>query len=98
LNADWRFQAKQSIGAGWTWTSSQFYTGNFSKNTAYKVPAYSLLDLRYRYQLKDVELSLSIRNLADKKYYSYGTMYSSSAYAVYPELGRTFMARVKYSY
>jgi iron complex outermembrane recepter protein len=98
LNADWKFEAKQSIGAGWTWTSSQFYTGNFSNDAAYKVPAYSLLDLRYRYQLKDVELSLSIRNLADKKYYSYGTMYSSTAYAVYPELGRTFMARVKYSY
>jgi iron complex outermembrane receptor protein len=98
LNADWRFQAKQSISAGWTWTSAQFYTGNFSNDAAYKVPAYSLLDLRYRYQLKDVELSLSVRNLADKKYYSYGTMYSSNSYAVYPELGRTLMARAKYSY
>ena len=98
LNADWRFEAKQSIGAGWSWTSSQFYTGNFSNDAAYKVPAYSLLDVRYRYQLKDVELALSVRNLADKKYYSYGTMYSANSYAVYPELGRTFMARVKYSF
>jgi outer membrane receptor protein involved in Fe transport len=98
LNADWKFQAKQSIGVGLTWTSSQFYAGNFSNDATYKVPAYSLLDLRYSYHLKDVELSLSVRNLADKKYYSYGTMYSTNSFAVYPELGRTLMARVKYSY
>ena len=98
LNADWRFIPKQAIGAGWTWTSSQFYAGNFSNDSAYKVPAYALLDLRYRYQFDTYEFSLSVRNLADKKFYSYGTMYSSNSYAIYPELGRTVMARMTYGF
>lgn len=98
LNADWRFHPKHALGGGWTWTSSQFYTGNFSNDSTYKVPAYSLLDVRYRYQLDAYEFSLSVRNLADKKFYSYGTMYSSNYYAIYPELGRTVTARVKYAF
>ena len=98
LNADWRFHPKQAVGAGWTWTSSQFYAGNFSNDSTYKVPAYSLLDLRYRYQFEAYELSLSVHNLADKKFYSYGTMYTSTLYGIYPELGRSVMARLKYGF
>jgi outer membrane receptor protein involved in Fe transport len=98
FNADWRFKPNQAMGAGWSWTSSQFYAGNFSNDSAYKVPAYALLDLRYRYRLDAYEFSLSVRNLADKKFYSYGTMYSSNSYAIYPELGRTVMARMTYGF
>ena len=98
LNADWRFKSNQALGAGWSWTSSQFYAGNFSNDSAYKVPAYALLDLRYRYRWDAYEFSLSVKNLADKKFYSYGTMYSSNSYAIYPELGRTVMARMTYGF
>ncbi len=96
--ADWKFLPGHTLGSSVTWTSKQFFTGNFSNDATYVVPSYSLLDMRYRFQTRLVEASLSIHNLLDQKFYSYGTMYSASSFAIYPEMGRTFMARLKYSF
>jgi iron complex outermembrane receptor protein len=96
--ADWKFIPGHILGGSITWTAKQFYTGNFSNDATYVVPSYSLLDLRYRFQTRQVETSLSIHNLLDKKFYSYGTMYTASSFGIYPEIGRTFMARLKYSF
>jgi iron complex outermembrane receptor protein len=95
---DWKFLPGHTLGGSVTWTSKQFFTGNFSNDASYVVPSYNLLDMRYRFQTRQVEASLSIHNLLDKKFYSYGTMYSVSSFAIYPEMGRTFMARLKYSF
>ena len=95
---DWKFHPGHTLGGGVTWTSKQFFTGNFSNDVTYVVPSYSLLDMRYRFQTRQIEASLSIHNLLDRKFYSYGTMYSASSFAIYPEMGRTFMARLKYSF
>ena len=96
--ADWKFLPGHTLGGSVTWTSKQFFTGNFSNDTTYVVPSYSLLDMRYRFQTRQIETSLSIHNVLDNKFYSYGTMYSASSFAIYPEMGRTFMARLKYSF
>jgi len=96
--ADWKFLPGHTLGGSVTWTSKQFFTGNFSNDATYVVPSYSLLDLRYRFQTRQIETSLSIHNVLDKAFYSYGTMYSASSFAIYPEMGRTFMARLKYSF
>lgn len=96
--ADWKFLPGHTLGGSITWTSKQYYTGNFSNDSTYVVPSYNLLDMRYRFQTRQIETSLSIHNVLDNKFYSYGTMYSASSFAIYPEMGRTFMARLKYSF
>ena len=96
--ADWKFLPGHTLGGSVTWTSKQFFTGNFSNDATYVVPSYSLLDMRYRFQTRQIETSLSIHNVLDNKFYSYGTMYSASSFAIYPEMGRTFMGRLKYSF
>ena len=99
--ADWKFLPGHTLGGSVTWTSKQFFTGNFSNDATYVVPSYNLLDMRYRFQTRQVEASLSIHNLLDKKFYSYGTLYFYQGVtypALYPEMGRTFMARLKYSF
>jgi iron complex outermembrane receptor protein len=97
-SADWKFFPAHTLGGSVTWTSKQFFTGNFSNDTNYVVPSYNLLDVRYRFQTKQIETSLSIHNVLDKKFFSYGTMYSASSFAIYPDMGRTFIARLKYSF
>ena len=63
------------------------------------MPAYTTLDLGYRYQLRDIELGLSVANATDEKYYTlaYGCVVTSVT-SIYPEPGRTFTAsaRVKF--
>jgi iron complex outermembrane receptor protein len=95
---DWKFLPGHTLGGSVTWTSKQFFTGNFSNDSTYVVPSYSLLDLRYRFQTRQIETSLSVHNVLDKTFYSYGTMYTASLFGIYPEMGRTFMARLKYSF
>ena len=64
-----------------------------------KMPTFTTLDLGYRYQLRDVELGLSIANSTDEKYYTlaYGCA-GTNVTSIYPEPGRTFIAsaRVKF--
>jgi outer membrane receptor protein involved in Fe transport len=98
IQADWQFLSNHSVGMGWTGIGKQYFTGNFSNDPQFVVPSYGLTDLRYRYKAKEVELGFSVNNLADKKFYSYGTMYGSGYYAIYPDLGRTWMVRLKYQF
>jgi iron complex outermembrane receptor protein len=98
IQADWQFVSNHSVGIGWTGIGKQYFTGNFSNDPQFVVPAYGLTDLRYRYKANEVELVLSVNNLADKKFYSYGTMYGGGYYAIYPDLGRTWMVRLKYQF
>ncbi len=65
-------------------------------NTHPKLKSYATLDWNVNYGLKSVELWVSLRNLLDTKYSSYG-VYSSSANDIgyYPAPGRNFSAGVK---
>ena len=92
---DWR------VLPGHTLTSGVLRVGTRYPDLANKctMPAYTTLDLGYRYQLRDIELGLSVANATDEKYYTlaYGCVVTSVT-SIYPEPGRTFTAsaRVKF--
>ena len=98
LQGDWQFLPQHSVGIGWTNIGKQYFTGNVANDPQFSVPAYGLTDLRYRYQAHDFEILVSINNIADKKFYSYGTMYGGGYYGIYPDLGRAMMVRFKYNF
>ena len=63
------------------------------------MPAYTVTDLFYRYQYKQWELQLSVRNLFNQEYYSYATdAYDSSTRytALYPDMKRNLFLNFKY--
>jgi iron complex outermembrane receptor protein len=61
-----------------------------------KVPGYAVLDTRYAYQLRNVELSLAVNNLLDAKYYTQAfTCAAGVTNGIYPEAGRAFTAALR---
>lgn len=101
LRADWRLSGQQTLGVGWNYISKQFAASDFQNK--FRVPSYATVDLRYSYRTTSMEAGLTIRNLFDKPYYSYGSVendYSdfpriTQYLAVYPDPGRSITASVK---
>ena len=98
IRLDWRIQENQRIGTTVNIVSDQYVAGDFGNNYD-KIPSYSTVDLSYSYSYQNFEFSGLIKNVFDKQYYSYSTLGYDSNYntyvAVYPDLGRTFMGRIK---
>jgi iron complex outermembrane receptor protein len=97
LHANWRFAAGHSLDGGLNWVSSQQAGGDFLNK--FSMPAYSTVDLRYAYQLRNAELALGVANLMGAKYYSQAYLnFAGTDVGIYPEAGRTLTAslRVKF--
>lgn len=100
LRANWSLTDQHSVGAYWTYVGVQQVAGDFNNQTA--MPSYAVTDLRYGYRLNSLEVSLMIRNLFNRAYYSYATdvyPWGSARYtSVYPDNLRNFMAVAKYTF
>lgn len=94
LRADWSPAAGHKVGLGWMYVGRQFISGDFVN--AQSMPAYALVDFRYGYRISDWELSAVVRNLTDKKYYSYAT--TTGGYSVYPDPGRSLLLTARYRF
>jgi iron complex outermembrane receptor protein len=92
LRADWTPAAGHRVTAGVNWVSLQHPDfGN-----ACTIPSYTTMDARYAYQWNQLELSLGVTNLADKKYYTQAFGCSAGVTtSIYPEAGRAFTAAVR---
>jgi iron complex outermembrane receptor protein len=92
LGADWRVGAGHSWSGTFKWVDTQYPT--FANDCS--MPSYATADVRYGYQIRNVELALTVANLADAKYYSVAqTCTSGAPAAIYPEAGRTVTASVR---
>ncbi len=87
----YRLSAVDLIGLQANLISRQFIDGDFENTKG--MPSYFLVDGSYTHKLRNIDLTLRIRNILDKKYYSYAT--ATSGYSLYPDLGRNFMATLK---
>ena len=66
VRADWTPVANHRLSGGVNWVSSQ----HPDFNNACTMPAYTTADIRYAYQWRQVELSLGVNNLFDRKYFT----------------------------
>lgn len=95
LHADWTPVANHLVTGGVNWVSAQ--NSDFANQCT--MPAYTTADARYAYQWQNVEVSLGIGNLFDRKFYTqaYGCSAGVTT-SIYPEAGRAVVAalRVKF--
>lgn len=92
LRADWTPAAGHQLGGGLNWVSSQH--SDFANLC--KIPSFHTVDLRYAYQWNQVELSLGVSNLFDKKYFTQSFVCTAGVTnGVYPEPGRAFTAALR---
>lgn len=95
LRADWTPQARHQLSGGLNWVSSR-HPDLANRCT---MPSYTTLDLRYAYQLRQVELALGVNNLADRSYYTQAFSCSNGQVSsIYPEAGRTVVASARLSF
>lgn len=92
VRADWTPAARHRVSGGVNWVSSQ----HPDFNNACSMPAYTTVDVRYAYQWRQLELSLGVANLLDKKYFTqaFGCAAGSTT-AIYPEAGRAVTAALR---
>lgn len=92
VRADWTPAVAHRVTGGVNWVSSQ----HPDFDNACRIPAYTTADLRYAYQWRQVEWSLGVTNLFDKKYYTLAFGCSGGVTtAIYPEAGRAFTAAMR---
>ena len=92
FNMHYRLDNKHSVAYGINYFDSRKPDGDLRNQ--FSMPAYSTSDLRYVYQEKHHSYGLSINNIFDKKYYSYGIPSGGQVF-VYPERGRTMMFHLR---
>ncbi|NPC57559.1 TonB-dependent receptor [Caenimonas soli] len=92
VRADWTPGAGHRVTGGVNWVSSQ----HPDFDNACTVPAYTTADVRYAYQWQQLELSLGVSNLFDKKYYTQAFRCTGGVTAsIFPEAGRAVTAAVR---
>ena len=101
LRASWSFRPTQTFSLGVSYVGDQQIAGDYSNTT--KMPAYTVTDFFYRYQTKQWECQLAVRNVFNKEYYSYATDayrawkdFSTRYTALYPDMKRNLFLNFKY--
>jgi len=94
VRGDWRFTSNQTVGLGWMHVASQQIAGDFANQK--RMPSYNVADARYVYQMNSSDISLVVRNLTNKNYYSYAT--TTNGYSVYPDQGRSLMLTLRHKF
>jgi iron complex outermembrane receptor protein len=92
VRADWTPAAGHRVTGGVNWVSSQ----HPDFNNACTMPAYTTADVRYAYQWRQLELSLGVANLFDRKYFTqaFGCAAGVTT-SIYPEAGRAITAALR---
>ncbi|MES3003880.1 MAG: TonB-dependent receptor [Pseudomonadota bacterium] len=95
VRADWAVAPGHHVTGGVNWVSSQ----HPDFNNACTMPAYTIADARYAFQWQQLELSLGVANLFDKKYFTQAfSCAGGTTSAIYPEPGRAFTAALRASF
>ena len=95
LKADFDLSNKNMVSIIWRHISEQYIAGDFTNQNS--MPSYSLTDVRYSVSFYDLDISMTVKNLFDKSYFSYATM-NSGSYAVYPDQGRSYFVNIRHKF
>lgn len=95
LRADWTPAAEHRVTGGVNWVSTQH--PDFANQCT--MPGHVTADVRYAYQVRNVEVAVGLNNLTDQKYYTQAYSCSSGVVSgIYPEAGRTVNASVRLNF
>ncbi|KPK35128.1 MAG: hypothetical protein AMJ66_02095 [Betaproteobacteria bacterium SG8_40] len=99
LNAHWTITPRAFATLAYRYVSDQFMDNDEPNDFGTKIPAYSVLDLKYSHQIESWNLGLVINNLLDEKYYTYAVSSTTTdAYNAYPLPERTVTVFAEYRF
>jgi len=95
VRGDWTPVAGHRLSGGVNWVSSQH--PDF-QNTC-TIPSFTTVDARYAYQWQQVELSVAVANLLDRRYFTqaFGCIGGTTT-SIYPEPGRAVTAALRVNF
>ena len=94
LRGEWMPAPDQKISLGWMYVGRQYIAGDFVNEQS--MPSYAVFDLRYGLRRGAWDISAVVRNLTDRKYFSYAT--TTDGYSVYPDPGRSVTLTARYRF
>ncbi len=95
LHADWKPWQNHQLSGGLNWVGNQH--PDFDNQCA--MPAYSTADVRYTYVWKNMDASLGVSNLMDRKYYTQAfSCVANVTNGIYPEAGRAVNASLRINF
>ncbi len=99
INAQWAINEGAFITAAFRYVGDQ-YMDNDEPNDFYtKIPAYSVLDLKYSQQFGAWQAGLVLNNVLNEKYYTYAVRSTmTDAYSAYPLPERTVTVFAEYRF
>lgn len=100
LNASWAFTPATSLHAVLHAASRQYMDNDENNTLGRYIPGYSITNLKLMHKLGEWNMSATVNNLFDKKYYNYAvrSQFTADRYALYPLPERNFWVAVEYDF
>ncbi len=96
LSGDYQIAQGQRFDLSLEGVSRQRFDADYRNLDAHQIPTYFLANMRWSQVDKKYDLTVSLNNILDKKYYSYGVGNSTgSARNVYPNYGRNAVVQAR---
>ena len=99
MNAYWAISDVSFLTATYRYVSEQFMDNDETNEFGTKIPAYSVVDLKYSHAFGGWQAGLVVNNLFDEQYYTYAvSSLVSDAYSAYPLPERTVTVFAEYQF
>jgi len=98
LGASWTMSEQTRMNAAFTYVGSQFMENDEANTLGFKIPAYSLLDLKLVHEMQGWQLSASLNNVFNRQYFNYAvsSQFTPGKYNAYTLPGRTVFVGLSY--
>ena len=94
----WAFLAKARADVEARYVGSSPFDGDETNGFGRDMPGYTVVDLKLALRNGGWQINAGVRNLFDKKYFSYGVYTGFPTYAALPATGRALFATAQYTF
>ncbi|CAH1387860.1 TonB-dependent receptor [Candidatus Nitrotoga sp. M5] len=100
LGAAWAITEQTLLNSSVTYVDSQFMDNDEANTLGIKIPSYTVADMKLVHKTGPWQLSTSVNNLFDRKYFNYAvsSQFTPGKYNAYPLPGRTLFINVSYQH
>ncbi len=94
--ASWLFAARSRLSLNGRYVGRQRFDNDQDNTHQGQQPSYTVADFKLEQRLARWELAFEVRNLFDRRYFSYGTATSATSFSALPATGRAAYASLAY--
>ncbi len=100
LGAAWAISEQTLLNSSVTHVGAQFMDNDEANTLGMKIPAYTIADIKLAHKIGPWQLSSSVNNLFDRKYYNYAvsSQFTPGRYNAYPLPGRMLFMGMNYQH